>query len=66
MGWLEISNLYLQDANGPTSEALLSFSDLVMSLILPIAIGVFLYLGSLVLRFPRHRKLTESQILEFL
>jgi len=64
--WLEITNLYLQDANGPTSEALLRFSDLVMTLILPIAIGVFVYLVSLVLRSPRHRKLTESQFLEFL
>jgi len=61
-----MSSLYLQDANGPTSEALLSFSDLVMILILPIAIGVFLYLVSLVIRLPRYRKLTESQFLEFL
>jgi len=61
-----MSSLYLQDANGPTSEALLSFSDLVMVLILPIAFGVFFILVSLVIRLPRHRNLTESQFLEFI
>ena len=64
--WLEISNFYLQDANGPTSEALLRFADLVMVLILPIAIGVFVFLISLVIRYPRHRLVSESQLLEFL
>ena len=62
---LRITNHYLQDANGPAAEAMLSFSDSVMLLILPIAVGVLTYLLSYLLRSPTHRFLVEHQILEF-
>jgi len=58
-------SLYLQNANGPAAEALLSFSDSVMLLILPIAAGVLLFIASLLLKSGRHRLLTEHQSLEF-
>jgi len=62
--WLQIFSFYLQDANGPTCEALLSFSDLVYLVILPIAVGVFLSLIILLLNSPTFRYLTDSQPLE--
>ena len=62
--WLQISSLYLQDANGPTCEALLSFSDLVYLVILPIAVGVLVILLSLIPESATSRYLTESQPLE--
>ena len=60
-----MSSLYLQNANGPSAEALLSFSDAVLLLVLPIAAGVLLVLLSLLPRLFLHRKLTEHQALEF-
>jgi len=63
--WLQISSLYLQDANGPTCEALLSFSDLTCLVILPIAVGVFIFLTILTHKSPTYRYLTDSQPLEF-
>ena len=62
--WLQISNLYLQDANGPTCEALLSFSDLVYLVILPIAVGVLVFQVRLTLKSPTFRYFTDSQPLE--
>ena len=58
-------SLYLQNANGPAAETMLSFSDSVILLILPIAVGVLLYIASLVLKVSTHRLLTEHQALEF-
>ena len=63
--WLEITRYYLQDANGASAEALLSFSDSVLLLILPIAFGVLLFMFSLVLRLPSYRHFISSQVLEF-
>lgn len=60
-----MQSLYLQNANGPAAESMLRFSDLVILLILPIAFGVLLYIFSLLLSYPSHRLLTESQSLEF-
>jgi len=62
--WLQIPRLYLQDANGPTCEALLSFSDLVYLVIIPIASGVLVFLLCLILKTPTSRYLIESQPLE--
>jgi len=60
-----MSSLYLTNANGPSAEALLHFSDAVLLLILPIAAGVLLVLLSLFPKLFSHRKLTEHQALEF-
>jgi len=60
-----MSSLYLQDANGPAAESMLSFSDSVIFLILPIAFGVLLYLFSLFFSVCTHRLLIEHQSLEF-
>ena len=38
--------LYLQNANGPSAEAILSFSDLVMVLAIPIALVVLRFILS--------------------
>jgi len=58
-------SLYLQNANGPAAESMLSFSDIVMLLILPIAFGVLLFIASLLLKVCTHRLLSEHQALEF-
>ena len=60
-----MSSFYFQNANGPSAEAMLTFSDAVILLILPIAMGVFLFLLSLFPKFFTYRKLTEHQALEF-
>lgn len=60
-----MSSLYLQDANGPSAEAILSFSDLVILLILPISFLVFFYCLLLVRRYPTFRNLKDHQALEF-
>ena len=61
-----MSSFYFQDANGPGAEALLSFSDLSLLLILPIAFGIMLYILLLTLISPRFRFFTEHQRVEFL
>lgn len=61
-----MSSYYLQDANGPSAEALISFSDLTLLLILPIAVGVLLYIALLIFSIPSFRLFTEIQRLEFL
>ena len=58
-------NLYLQNANGPSAEAILSFSDLVIVLIIPISIVVFCFILSFLSRSPTHRFFIEHQALEF-
>lgn len=58
-------SLYLQNANGPSAEAMLSFSDSVLLLILPIAFGVIIYIIILCSKYPAYRFLTEHQSLEF-
>jgi len=60
-----MSSLYLQDANGPAAESMLSFSDSVILLILPIASGVLLYSASLFQKSFTTRFLIEHQALEF-
>ena len=60
-----MSSFYLQNANGPSAEFILSFSDSVMLLIVPIAIGVLVYIFSLLRPSPSHRLLLEHQALEF-
>jgi len=60
-----MQSLYLQNANGPAAESMLSFSDSVLLLILPIAFGVLLYISSLMLNLCTHRLLSEHQALEF-
>jgi len=60
-----VSSLYFQDANGPSAESILSFSDGVLVLILPIALGVLFYIVSFIINSPSFRLLTEHQALEF-
>jgi len=60
-----MSSLYFQDANGPSAEAILIFSDGAMVLILPIATGVLVYMFSLIFALPTYSLLIESQLLEF-
>lgn len=62
---LRMHSLYLQNANGPAAESILSFSDSVILLILPIAFGVLLYISSLLIKVCTHRLLSEHQSLEF-
>merc|ERR1739838_221295 len=47
------------------AESMLSFSDSVLLLILPISFGVLLYIASLILKVCSHRLLSEHQALEF-
>lgn len=61
---LRMSSLYLQNANGPSAEALLSFSDLTILLILPICFGVMSWLFLLLFRAPTVRFYLENQLLE--
>jgi len=61
-----VSSLYFQDANGPSAEALLSFSDLSILLVLPICFGVISCLVILLLRSPTVRFYVENQFLEFI
>jgi len=60
-----VSSLYLQDANGPAAESILTFSDSVMLLILPIALGVLLFMLRSLASTLSHRLLLEHQALEF-
>lgn len=60
-----MQSLYLQNANGPAAEYMLSFSDRVIFLILPIAIGVLTFMVSLLMSVCKHRLLAEHQPLEF-
>jgi len=60
-----MSSSYLQNANGPAAEAILTFSDSVMLLVLPIAFGVFLFIISSLLSVNLHRFSVEHQALEF-
>jgi len=60
-----VSSNYLQDANGPSIEAILSYSDLTLCLILPIAVLVLLLLFSLLLSSPSAMNYREHQGLEF-
>jgi hypothetical protein len=62
---LWVSSFYFQDANGPSAEGILSFSDLTIALILPVS---FLVLGSIIImlqKLPSYRNFTEHQALEF-
>lgn len=61
-----MSSLYLQNANGPAAESILSFSDGVIFLILPIAFGVLTYIASLLIKVFSYRLLKEHQSLEFI
>jgi len=58
---LRVSSLYFQDANGPSAEALLSFSDLSLLLVLPICFGVVSCLFILLLPSPFVRYYVELQ-----
>jgi hypothetical protein len=60
-----MSSYYLQDANGPSAEAILSFSDLVILLIIPISFLIFSHCLLLLLRYPTFRNLLDHQALEF-
>jgi len=60
------SSSLLQNANSPAFEALLSFHDLVLGALFPILLGVLLFIIALFSTQIRHRKLTESQPVEFL
>jgi len=60
------SSSLLQNANSPAFEAMLSFHDLVLGAVLPILLGVLLFLIFLFCTQSRHRKLTDSQPVEFL
>lgn len=60
-----MSPLYLQNANGPAAESIVSFSDIVILLILPIAFGVLLYIVTLLFKLSSYRNLKEHQSLEF-
>jgi len=57
--------LYLQNANGPSIEAILAYSDLTVCLILPVAVLVLLLLFAHMLSSPRVRSYREHQCLEF-
>ena len=58
--------MYLQDANGPSIEAILSYSDLTLCLILPVAVLVLLLLFSHLLSSPTVLSYREHQGLEFI
>lgn len=62
---MKVVSLYLQDANGVSAEALLSFSDSVILLVLPIAFGVLLFMFSRIITLPSFRHFTSNQALEF-
>merc|ERR1711970_1091670 len=53
------------NANGPSAEAILSFSDLVMVLVIPIAIVVLSFILSFTCVSFTHRYFIEYQSLEF-
>ena len=57
--------MYLQNANGPSAEAILSFSDLTLLLVLPILTGVLILIISRLFISPSFRNLKEHQALEF-
>ena len=61
----EFSESIQQNANGPSAEALLSFSDCVIILILPIAFGIIVYIALLLLKSSAYRNFTEHNLLEF-
>lgn len=60
-----MSSVYFQDANGPSIEALLSYSDLTLCLILPIAVLVLLLLLAQALSSPKVLFYRDHQGLEF-
>jgi len=60
-----MSGLYLQNANGPAMEAILSFSDSVYLLLFPVLVGVLFFIFSFLRSSPSHRFLVESQGVEF-
>lgn len=62
---LKVLPLYLQNANGPSAEAVLYFSDFVILLILPIAIGVLLFISLFFVRTFSWRYFIDLQVLEF-
>jgi len=53
------------DANGPSALALIVFYDFVCGALLPLLIGVFLFIISLSLSSPKHRFFLNSQPSEF-
>lgn len=61
----EFSSSIQQNANGPSAEAILSFSDCVIILILPIAFGIIVYIALLLLKSSAYRNFTEHNLLEF-
>jgi len=60
-----VFSTYLQDANGPSIEAIFSYSDLTLCLILPIAVLVLLLLFAHLLSSPLVLYFREHQGLEF-
>jgi len=58
-------SLGLQDAASPGAEALIFFHDMLMSLLLPILLGVLSWGFILVGRSSTHRYLTDHTALEF-
>jgi len=61
----DFSSSIQQNANGPSAEAILSFSDCVIILILPIAFGIIVYIALLLLKSSAYRNFTEHNLLEF-
>ena len=55
----------LQNANGPSAEALLIFHDLVMVLVLIVASSILVFLFSYSRSALSYRFFTEHQTLEF-
>jgi len=62
---LRVFPLYLQDSNGPSAEAMLSFSDLTIALALPVSLLVLGTILTLLQSLPSHRYFVEHQALEF-
>jgi len=60
-----VFSFYLQDANGPSIEAILSYSDLTLCLIFPIAVLVLFLLIAYGLESPKVLYYREHQGLEF-
>lgn len=57
--------LGFQDAASPGAEALIFFHDMLMSLLLPILIGVLSWGSLFLVRSSSHRYLTDHTALEF-
>ena len=62
---MRISTLYFQDANGPSAEAILCFSDGVLLFILPILVLVLLFILSYLFSELSYRAFKECQLVEF-